>query len=116
MARDCNAAVSRAAARGRRRRYGQRLWRHRMGAEGSDVLLDRQAHVNPRTDTDFVALVDSLMADADGPTTLEHRLRATHPHAVVRQRGLAGEMTEVWYVYRDGTWTDPGTTEVDAGG
>src|SRR5690349_17569513 len=36
---------------------------------------------------------------------LQQRLRATYPRAVVRARGLHGDQTEVWYVYRDGSWT-----------
>jgi len=62
-------------------------------------------HVNPRDDTDFVALVDELAADVDTPTELEQRLQGTYPDAVVRPRGLSGENVEVWYVYRDGSWT-----------
>jgi hypothetical protein len=38
------------------------------------------------------------------PETLEAALRTRYPNALVRPRGLAGERTEVWYVYRDGHW------------
>ena len=38
------------------------------------------------------------------PDALQTRLRETHPSAVVRARELAGETSEVWYVYRDGHW------------
>jgi hypothetical protein len=62
--------------------------------------------VNPRSDSAFVALVDRIDSEAAGPEVLEQRLRDTHPEAVVRPRGLSGESIEVWYVYRDGHWTD----------
>ena len=61
--------------------------------------------VFPRDDIDFVALVDSAALDSGSPADLEHRLRATYPRVVVRARDLAGDHTEVWYVYRDGSWT-----------
>ncbi|HEY7701322.1 MAG TPA: hypothetical protein VIB02_03345 [Candidatus Limnocylindrales bacterium] len=61
--------------------------------------------VFPRDDTDFVALVDAEAIDAAGPAALETRLRATYPDVIVRARDLAGDQTEVWYVYRDGSWT-----------
>jgi hypothetical protein len=65
------------------------------------------ARVNPRTDPDFVALVDSLVAVVADPAELQARLRQTHPLTVVRERGLSGEPVAVWYVYRDGRWVDP---------
>lgn len=57
---------------------------------------------------------------------LEQRLRRTYPRALVRERGLAGEVPS-WYVYRDGAWRaadsetwwdEPATprVEVDADG
>ena len=61
--------------------------------------------INPRHDVDFVMLVDALAEHAEGPDDLERKLRATYPDAVVRSRGLAAEPVDVWYVYRDGTWT-----------
>src|ERR1044072_273354 len=64
-------------------------------------------HANPRDDVDFVALVDRLESDVDRPQELQRLLRAAHPRALVRIRGLAGERPEVWYVYRDGAWTPP---------
>jgi hypothetical protein len=30
-----------------------------------------------------------------------------YPRAAVHARDLAGELIPVWYVYRDGHWTDP---------
>jgi hypothetical protein len=65
------------------------------------------AQVNPRDDVDFVALVDRLSASLDRPEDLQRLLRATYPRAVVRVRGLSGDLPAVWYVYRDGSWTPP---------
>jgi hypothetical protein len=61
--------------------------------------------INPRHDEDFVVLVDRLAAEADGPAELEQQLREAYPDVVVRSRGLAAEPVDVWYVYRDGSWT-----------
>ncbi len=65
--------------------------------------------LNPRTDRDFVAYAESLIAEgvftADG---FESRLRARYPSAVVRRRDLASEPYTLWYCYRDGKWTPPG--------
>lgn len=61
--------------------------------------------VFPRDDIDFVAVVDLAALDARSPADLEHRLRDGYPHVVVRARDLSGDHTEVWYVYRDGSWT-----------
>jgi hypothetical protein len=63
--------------------------------------------VNPREDVDFVALVDRLSASVDGPAELEEELRDTYPRAVVRARDLSGDVDDVWYVYRDGSWVPP---------
>jgi hypothetical protein len=61
--------------------------------------------INPRSDATFVALTEELMM-AGMPTIsdLERQLRNQYPRAVVRERGLAGESTTTWYVYREGTW------------
>ena len=67
-------------------------------------------HINPRDDTAFVSLVDREAETSGGPEELQVRLRSTYPAAIVRVRGLAGEAVEVWYVYRDGTWTARGST------
>jgi hypothetical protein len=60
--------------------------------------------VFPRDDTDFVALVDVAALDAQNPDELERRLRERFPRVIVRARDLSGDDTEVWYVYRDGSW------------
>jgi hypothetical protein len=61
--------------------------------------------VFPRDDTDFVALVDAIALSSGSPAQLEDGLRATYPRVVVRARDLEGDHTQVWYVYRDGSWT-----------
>ena len=61
--------------------------------------------VFPRDDIDFVALVDREALEARSPVELERRLRTAYPRAVVRERDLAGDTPQVWYVYRDGSWT-----------
>jgi hypothetical protein len=59
---------------------------------------------NPRSDTVFVELVESLVR-SNGTTAaeLEQALRSRYPKVVVRERGLAAE-APTWYVYREGTW------------
>jgi hypothetical protein len=60
--------------------------------------------VDPKSDKDFAALVQRLLrAGARSPSRLQAELRATHPEAVVRPRGLSSEPL-TWYVYRDGHW------------
>jgi len=61
--------------------------------------------VNPVTDEEFVAFARDRARGASGPTDLQAQLRARYPRALVRQRDLSGELTSVWYVYRDGSWT-----------
>ncbi len=63
--------------------------------------------INPANDASFVEAVDSVYKDAATIAELESRLRVRYPHATVRARQLSGETTQVWYVYRDGSWTDP---------
>jgi hypothetical protein len=62
--------------------------------------------VNPRSDTRFVQLVADLTTEpAIDPSDLQARLRAEYPDAIVRERELSSESTEMWYVYRDGRWS-----------
>ena len=69
---------------------------------------------NPAGDREFRALIDRfLLAGGRAPRDLELTLRTRYPEAVVRQRELAGENLEVWYVYRDGHWIG---SEGNAGG
>ena len=39
---------------------------------------------------------------------LQDCLRQRWPLALVRPRELAGEQAQIWYVYRDGHWVQPG--------
>ena len=61
--------------------------------------------VFPRDDIDFVALVDFAAVDSHHPAELERRLRETYPSATVRARDLSGDPAQIWYVYRDGSWS-----------
>lgn len=65
--------------------------------------------LNPPDDEAFRQTALGLLgAGVETPVTLESELRRSYPEAVVRPRELAGERTEVWYVYRDGRWVRPG--------
>jgi hypothetical protein len=70
--------------------------------------MSHSERVNPRDDIEFVALVDGLALTVERPQDLQMALRQTHPRAIVRARGLSGDSAEVWYVYRDGSWTGSG--------
>ena len=64
--------------------------------------------VNPVTDRSFGAFAEQLLEE--GANTVEElrvRLRVRYPRSAVHARALAGERITVWYVYRDGQWTDP---------
>ena len=63
--------------------------------------------VNPSSDASFVDFVDDVGKDAATIAELESRLRVRYPRATVRARQLSGETAPVWYIYRDGSWTDP---------
>ena len=64
---------------------------------------------NPSDDGDFVTLVEAELARGEPDAAeLQRRLRRTHSQAVVRPRGLTGELVEIWYAYRDGHWAPPG--------
>ena len=65
--------------------------------------------LNPRTDHEFVAYAESLLAEEiTTAERFESRLRSRYPSAVVRRRELASEPYTLWYCYRDGKWTPPG--------
>lgn len=73
---------------------------------GQGFVLPRHVErVFPRDDVGFVALVDEVALDTASAAELEGRLREMYPHVVVRARDLEGDLTQVWYVYRDGSWT-----------
>jgi len=62
--------------------------------------------LNPPDDREFLAFATAALNGGVGdPTILQSRLRDRYPAAIVRPRELAGEQTQVWYVYRDGHWT-----------
>jgi hypothetical protein len=63
--------------------------------------------VNPVTDRAFVEFANQELDGARDIEGLKGRLRTRYPHAAVHVRLLSGEGTTVWYVYRDGHWTDP---------
>ena len=72
--------------------------------------------LNPRYDTDFVTLAESIVAEGIGSAhELEERLQQRYAHVLVRARELNGEMFTIWYVYRDGHWI-PGQGPVPEGG
>jgi hypothetical protein len=72
--------------------------------------------LNPRHDTDFVTLAESIVAEGiASPGALEERLRQRYPNVLVRARELNGEVFTIWYVYRDGHWI-PGPELVPEGG
>lgn len=64
--------------------------------------------LNPVSDRTFQAFAERLLDEGGGETTHEFqaRLRVRYPQAVVRARDIAAERRVVWYVYRDGHWTD----------
>lgn len=63
--------------------------------------------VNPITDREFVAAAEGFITSGVQTTgELESLLRVEYPRAVVHARELSGEPITVWYVYRDGRWTN----------
>ena len=65
----------------------------------------------PSTDVAFRRLVQRTHGRTHpaSPEAFERQLRLTYPRAIVRERGLAGEVPS-WYVYRDGAWRAPDGT------
>jgi hypothetical protein len=61
--------------------------------------------VNPVGDDVFEGHARRLAATSRDPAQLQARLRQSYAGAVVRRRELSGEMFELWYVYRDGSWS-----------
>lgn len=57
---------------------------------------------NPQTDTDFQRRAEELVDQVDSPEELESLLREQYHRARV-VRGVT-DITERWYVYRDGRW------------
>ncbi|HEU4524300.1 MAG TPA: hypothetical protein VFR62_04725 [Gemmatimonadales bacterium] len=69
--------------------------------------------INPATDEAFARRAQERLNHGAAPAELQAKLRALYPNAIVRSRGLAGE-SETWYVYRDGHWVPPGTTDSES--
>ncbi len=63
--------------------------------------------VNPHDDATFVAAAESRLERGDDPEALQAVLRQDYPFAVVRAREISDATGEIWYVYRDGHWTQP---------
>ena len=66
---------------------------------------------NPVTDRVFRAFAERELEEGMELAVFGERLRVRYPQAVVHSRDLAGEPTTVWYVYRDGHWTNAGDSE-----
>lgn len=65
--------------------------------------------LNPADDEDFRAAAEALLdCGILHSVLLQECLRERYPRTVVRPRELAGENTEIWYVYRDGRWVRSG--------
>lgn len=65
--------------------------------------------LNPADDEEFRSAANHLVENGFvEPTVLQDRLRVRWPRAIVRQRELAGERLQMWYVYRDGHWVRRG--------
>ena len=63
--------------------------------------------LNPPDDKSFAAAAHAAInGGATTPDLLQDALRSRYPSVVVRPRELTGEPFVVWYVYRDGHWTD----------
>ena len=61
--------------------------------------------INPIADPAFVRTCNEAMrTHPSRPDELQSMLREDYPAAVVRPRSLSGEVTTIWYVYRDGHW------------
>jgi hypothetical protein len=61
--------------------------------------------VNPRNDPAFREAAEAAVAaGAETAHELQRTLRGKYPRVTVHQRELSGELSRVWYVYRDGRW------------
>jgi hypothetical protein len=61
--------------------------------------------INPIADAAFVrSCTNAMRSHPDRPEDLQARLRPEYPSVIVRPRSLSGEVTTIWYVYRDGHW------------
>lgn len=63
---------------------------------------------NPVSDRVFQAFAEQQLDEGvEELAVFQMRLRVRYPQAIVHARDLTGEPTAVWYVYRDGQWTNP---------
>jgi hypothetical protein len=77
-------------------------------ALAESVIVPTALVLNPRSDADFVAFAEDLLAlGVTTPGVFQDRLRSRYPRAVVRERELASEPFTIWYCYRDGRWVRP---------
>lgn len=64
--------------------------------------------LNPPDDAEFGRFAHGVSGNGRiEPEAFQEYLRRRYPHAIVRPRELAGEQTQIWYVYRDGHWVRP---------
>ena len=77
--------------------------------------MRRSIMVNPMSDAGFVDAAERALETAGTHEALAEALRDAYPDVVVRPRSLSGESFEIWYVYRDGRWVDPGGGRSDVG-
>jgi len=64
--------------------------------------------LNPADDEEFRSAAQHLVESGFvEPLLLQDCLRLRWPRAIVRPRELAGERTQIWYVYRYGHWVHP---------
>ena len=66
---------------------------------------------NPVIDRAFNAFAEQQLSEGLALAEFQTRLRVRYPHAVVHVRELAAESTVIWYVYRDGRWTNAGDVD-----
>ncbi len=71
--------------------------------------------LNPVTDRAFGELALAELVDDVELREYETRLQSRYPHAAVHARVLSDEPTTIWYVYRDGHWTNPSRDDVQRG-
>ena len=85
--------------RSNRGRAGPGSWLSHFSRPNRPVLV-----INPANDSEFEALVKSLLPNVTSPEKLEEALRREYPRVVVHRRELSSEPITMWYVYRDGRW------------
>lgn len=71
---------------------------------GGRTLVTVRLVANPHNDLEFERLAETLVARVETPDHLERLLRERYPRARVVP-GVT-DITERWYVYRDGRWVN----------